>query len=136
MRKFRWQLLIIVLTGLAVGLLLIFQQGANSPMLQSTPSPVTGGIYTEALVGNFMRLNPILDRYNQADKDVDRLLFSGLVKFDSSGMPQPDLAETWSYSADGTRFTFSLRANAYWHDGTGYSADVVYTMGRRGKKMN
>ena len=71
MRKFRWQLLIIVLTGLAVGLLLIFQQGANSPMLQSTPSPVTGGIYTEALVGNFMRLNPILDRYNQADKDVD-----------------------------------------------------------------
>ncbi|MCZ2145954.1 MAG: peptide ABC transporter substrate-binding protein [Anaerolineales bacterium] len=130
MRKFRWQLLIIVLTGLAVGLLLIFQQGANSPMLQSTPSPVTGGIYTEALVGNFMRLNPILDRYNQADKDVDRLLFSGLVKFDSSGMPQPDLAETWSYSADGTRFTFSLRANAYWHDGHPVTAqDVVYTMG-------
>ena len=130
MRKFRWQLLIILLTGLVVGLLLVFQQSANSPEITSTPSPVTGGIYTEALIGNFLRLNPILDRYNQADKDVDRLLFNGLVKFDSSGMPQPDLAETWSYSSDGTLFTFSLRANAYWHDGNPVTAqDVVYTIG-------
>ncbi|HPS32250.1 MAG TPA: peptide ABC transporter substrate-binding protein [Anaerolineaceae bacterium] len=130
MRKFRWQLLIILLTGLVVGLLLVFQQGTNLPEAQNIPSPVTGGIYTEALVGNFLRLNPILDMVNQADKDVDRLLFNGLVRFDSSGMPQPDLAETWSYSSDGTRFTFSLRANAYWHDGRPVTTqDVVYTMG-------
>lgn len=130
MRKFRWQLLIILLTGLIVGLLLVFQQSSSSPEVQSTPSPVTGGIYTEALVGQFSRFNPILDMNNQADKDVDRLLFNGLIRFDSSGMPQPDLAETWSYSSDGTRFTFSMRANAYWHDGQPVTAeDVVYTMG-------
>ncbi len=113
-----------------MGLLLIFQQTSSSPEVQSTPNPVTGGIYTEALVGQFSRLNPILDMNNQADKDVDRLLFNGLVRFDSSGLPQPDLAETWSYSSDGTRFTFSLRANAYWHDGQPVTTqDVVYTMG-------
>ncbi len=113
-----------------MGLLLIFQQTSSSPEVQSTPNPVTGGIYTEALVGQFSRLNPILDMNNQADKDVDRLLFNGLVRFDSNGLPQPDLAETWSYSSDGTRFTFSLRANAYWHDGQPVTTqDVVYTMG-------
>ncbi len=113
-----------------MGLLLVFQQSSSSPEVQSTPSPVTGGIYTEALVGQFSRFNPILDMNNQADKDVDRLLFNGLIRFDSSGMPQPDLAETWSYSSDGTRFTFSMRANAYWHDGQPVTAeDVVYTMG-------
>jgi len=127
--KFRWQLLIILLTGLVVGLLLLLQQGSTTPALESTTSPITGGIYTEALVGNFMRFNPLLDRYNQVDQDVDRLIFSSLVKFDATGMPQPDLAETWSYNSDGTRFTFSLRPNAYWHDGTPVTTqDIAFTI--------
>lgn len=71
----------------------------------------------------------MLDRYNQPDQDVDKLIFSSLVTFDTTGMPQPDLAETWSYSSDGTRFTFSLRPNAYWHDGTPVtSQDIAYTV--------
>jgi len=76
-----------------------------------------------------MRFNPLLDRYNQVDQDVDRLIFSSLVKFDATGMPQPDLAETWSYNSDGTRFTFSLRPNAYWHDGTPVTTqDIAFTI--------
>jgi len=129
MKKFRWQLLIILFTGLIVGLLLFLQQENTTPNAESTPSPITGGIYTEALIGNFLRLNPMLDRYNQPDQDVDKLIFSSLVTFDTTGMPQPDLAETWSYSSDGTRFTFSLRPNAYWHDGTPVtSQDIAYTV--------
>jgi len=129
MKKFRWQLLITLITGLVVGLLLLLQQGSTAPEVESTISPISGGIYTEALVGNFLRFNPILDRYNQPDQDVDRLIFSSLVKFDANGFPQPDLAETWSYTSDGTRFTFSLRQNAYWHDGTPVTAqDVAFTV--------
>jgi peptide/nickel transport system substrate-binding protein len=129
MKKFRWQLLIILITGLVVGLLLLLQQSSTTPEVESTISPISGGIYTEALVGNFLRFNPILDRYNQPDQDVDRLIFSSLVEFDASGFPQPDLAETWSYTSDGTRFTFSLRQNAYWHDGTPVTAqDVAFTI--------
>ncbi|MFZ3151504.1 MAG: ABC transporter substrate-binding protein [Anaerolineaceae bacterium] len=129
MKKFRWQLLIILTTGLVVGLLLFFQQGGTTLAVESTPSPVSGGIYTEALVGSLMRLNPMLDQYNQADRDINRLLFNSLVKFDTTGLPQPDLAETWSYSSDGTRYTFSLRSNAFWHDGTPVTTqDVMYTV--------
>ena len=129
MRRFRWQLLIVLVTGLVVGLILIFQRSTSLPVVESTPNPVTGGSFTEALVGDIMRLNPALDRFNQPDRDVDRLLFSSLLKFDSRGLPVGDLAAKWDVSSDGTRYTIDLRENAVWHDGTPLtSQDVLYTV--------
>jgi peptide/nickel transport system substrate-binding protein len=129
MRRFRWQLLIVLITGLVVGLILIFQRSASAPVVESTPNPITGGSYTEALVGGIMRLNPALDRFNQPDRDVDRLIFSSMFKFDSRGLPVGDLAASWDISSDGTRYTITLRENAVWHDGTALtSQDVLYTV--------
>ena len=129
MKKFRWQLLIILITGLVVGVLLIIQQLDDSEEIEATPSPIAGGIYTEALVGEFMRLNPFLDIYNQPDHDVGRLIFSSLIKFDSRGIPQADLAESWGVSRDGTVYNFSLRTDVFWHDGEVFdSNDVMFTI--------
>ena len=129
MRRFRWQLLIVLLTGLVVGLILIFQPSTSSPVVESTPNPITGGSFTEALVGDIMRLNPALDRFNQPDRDVDRLIFSSLFKFDSRGLPMGDLAAGWVASPEGTRYVVNLRENAVWHDGTPLtSQDVLYTI--------
>ena len=129
MKKFRWQLLIILVTGLIVGVLLIVQQLGNGEEADTTPSPISGGIYTEALIGDFMRLNPFLDIYNSADRDVDQLIFSSLIRFDSRGLPQADLAESWGVSKDGTVYNFSLRSDVYWHDGEVFdSNDVVYSV--------
>lgn len=128
MKKFRWQLLIIMVTGLIVGVLLIIQQMGDGLEVEKTPSPIAGGIYTEALVGNFMRLNPFLDIYNAADRDVNRLIFDGLIRFDSRGIPQADLAESWGVSKDGTIYNFSLRTDVFWHDGEAFdSRDVLFT---------
>lgn len=130
MKKFRWQLLIILLTGLIVGVLLIIQQLDDTEDIASTPSPISGGIYTEALIGDFMRLNPFLDIYNPPDRSVDQLLFNGLVKFDSAGIPQTDLAESWGVSRDGTVYNFSLRTDVFWHDGEIFdTSDVMFTLG-------
>jgi peptide/nickel transport system substrate-binding protein len=130
MKKFRWQLLIILITGLIVGVLLIIQQLDVDDAVESTPSPISGGIYTEALIGEFMRLNPFLDLYNQPDHDVDQLIFNGLIKFDSRGIPQSDLAESWGVSQNGTVYNFSLRSDVYWHDGEPFdSNDVIFTIG-------
>ena len=74
-------------------------------------------MYTEALVGTPGRLNPVLDYYNPADRDVDRLIYSGLIKFDDRGVPQADLAESWGVSQDGKSYNFAIRPDAKWHDG-------------------
>lgn len=129
MEKYRWQLIIILITGLVVGIILIIQQGNPLSSTDGITQPISGGIYSEALVGEFQRLNPFLDRFNQPDQDIDRLLFSGLVKFDNSGMAQPDLAETWGISQDGSLYNFTLRPGIYWHDGQPITtSDIAFTV--------
>jgi len=122
MKKLRWQILVVVLTLIVVAVLLLTQQPTLNPIL---PEPASGGIYTEALVGSFGRLNPLLDLNNPADREIDRLLFGSLIKFDSGGIPQPDLAESWGVSADGTIYNVTIRANAVWQDGTPITSDDV-----------
>ena len=127
MRKLRWQLLIIFLTGMVVGVLLLSEKSQpTSP--QATPVPVRGGVYTEALVGALQRLNPLLVSENAADRDVSRLIFSGLVRFDGRGYALPDLAE-WGISADGTLYNVTLREGLKWHDGQPLTTDdVLFTI--------
>src|SRR6266545_1633677 len=126
MKRLRWQILVVAVTLVIVALLLLSQQPVTVPIL---PEAAPGGIYTEALIGSMGRLNPMLDWNNPADRDVDRLIFSGLIRFDSHGLPQPDLAESWGTSADDTLYNFSLRTNAVWHDGEPVTSDdVIYTI--------
>jgi len=130
MKRFRWQILVAVAGVVAILLLLLAVKGPvlrpNTPAVQA----VRGGTYREALVGSLQRLNPVLDSYNQPDRDVDRLIFSGLVGFDSTGAPIPDLAEGWVIGDDGLSYTVILRPDVTWHDGEPItSSDVLYTYG-------
>lgn len=126
MKQLRWQILVVVLTLVLVGALLLSQQ----PIVQTIlPQPTSGGVYTEALIGAMSRINPLLDRNNMADHDVGRLIFSGLIKFDSRGIPRPDVAESWGSSQDGTIYNFSIRPDAVWHDGQPVTTDdVIFTI--------
>ena len=113
----------------AIGILLLSQQPISTSSPQEGDKPVAGGIYTEALVGSFGRLNPVLDAYNSSDYDIDRLIFSGLINHDSRGLPYGDLAETWGISQDGRSYSFAIRPDAKFHDGTPVtSEDVAYTV--------
>ncbi|MCL5429446.1 MAG: peptide ABC transporter substrate-binding protein [Chloroflexi bacterium] len=126
MNKLRWQLLLVGLALVAIAILLFVQK----PLLQGlTAQPAQGGIYIEGLVGSIGRLNPLLDSANPADQDINRLLFSGLVRFDDRGTPQPDLAETWGISLDGLQYNFALREGLTWQDGEPLTtADVAFTV--------
>lgn len=127
MRRIGWQLAIAVGGLLLVlGLLLGQTPAPESAQLQ----PVQGGAYAEALIGHSVRLNPLLDRGNQVDRDIDRLIYGSLIHFDSYGEPVPELA-TFAVSADATLYNFSLRDDAYWHDGEPVTADdVIYTFSK------
>ena len=129
MRKLRWPILIVILALAAIGILLLNQDSNLPPAIPEEVQPVSGGIYTEALVGQFNRLNPLLDLYNPSDHDVDRLIFSRLIRFDDRGLPQGDLAESWGISLDGTVYNFSLRKEAIWHDGQPLTSnDLLFTI--------
>ena len=130
MKQLRWQILVVLVTLGIVAVLLFSQQtpSITGPIL---PQPEQGGVYTEGLVGSLGRLNPLLDWNNAADRSVNRLLFTGLVRFDEHGLPQADLAEAWGVAQDGTVYNFSIRENAVWHDGTPITSDdVIFTIDR------
>jgi len=127
MKRLRWQILVVILTLVVVGVLLYTQQPVGP--VQVLPQPTTGGVYSEGLVGSLGRLNPLLDWDNPADRDVDRLIFSSLIRFDARGLPQTDLAESWGVNEEGTIYNFTLRQNAVWHDGTPVTSDdVIFTI--------
>ncbi|MGB2909768.1 MAG: peptide ABC transporter substrate-binding protein [Anaerolineales bacterium] len=129
MKRLRWQILIVVIALIAIGVLLLGQQPSALPGIEAVIEPTTGGAYTEALIGSLGRLNPLLDAANPADRAVDRLLYSSLIRFDSRGSAQGDLAESWGISQDGTVYNFSLRNEAVWHDGVPVtSEDVIFTI--------
>lgn len=95
----------------------------------STPQPAQGGVYTEALVGDLQRLNPLLDDANSVDRDIDRLIFSGVVKYDSRGIVQPDLAEQVGVSQDGILYNIALKPDLVWHDGEPLTTrDILFTI--------
>jgi len=126
MKRLRWQILVVAVTLVVVAVLLLSQQPALAPALSR---PSSGGIYSEGVIGSLGRLNPLLDWNNPTDRDVDGLVFSGLVKFDAHGLPQPDLAESWGATPDGTVYNFTLRPNAVWQDGTPVTSDdVIFTI--------
>ncbi len=126
MKRLRWQILVVAITLIVVAVLLLSQQPILAPILSQ---PSSGGIYSEGLIGSLGRLNPLLDWNNPTDRDVDSLVFSGLIKFDLRGLPQPDLAELWGATPDGTVYNFTLRSNAVWQDGTPVTSDdVIFTI--------
>ncbi|WP_440695935.1 ABC transporter substrate-binding protein [Clavibacter nebraskensis] len=49
-------------------------------------------------------------------------LYNRLVKLDEAGETIPDLAEEWSASPDGITWTFRLRRDVRFHDGTRFTA--------------
>lgn len=132
MRHLRWQLLIIAI-ALGVIALLLFTQQQQQTNRTEEKAPVNvprrGGVYTEALIGSFGRLNPLLDYYNQTDYDIDRLIFSSLVRFNDRGLPVGELAVDWGISQDGKSYSFAIHPQAVWHDGQPVTAeDVVFTV--------
>ncbi len=53
------------------------------------------------------------------------LLFAGLVRLTPQFTVEPDLAESWQVSGDGTVYTFKLRTDARFADGRAITADDV-----------
>jgi peptide/nickel transport system substrate-binding protein len=92
--------------------------------------PQRGGTLTIALPNEPPHLNSAIDTTQQV-KIVASKIYSGLARYDLNMNMQPDLALSWSVSADGRRITFNLRRDVKWHDGRDFTArDVEYSVMR------
>lgn len=87
-----------------------------------------GGSYTEGLIGAPNLINPLLAT-SDVDRDLVRLIFSGLMKSDEQGNLVPDLAISYTIDAEQKVYTFQLRDDLSWHDGAPLLADdIIFTI--------
>ena len=88
--------------------------------------PVRGGTLTLQSY-NADTLHPLLTKSN-SNIQVLGLIYDSLITFDDQLNVVPGLAESWQVSDDGMTWTFQLRKDVKWHDGTGLTAnDVDFT---------
>ncbi|WP_110513551.1 peptide ABC transporter substrate-binding protein [Herpetosiphon llansteffanensis] len=116
-------LLLTSLVGCAVG---------NSPTSVPAPAPTPAAQSQAGGGGNFIltlgddpaTIDPALVG-DTTSGFIARLMFSGLVTLNNDLEAVPDLAETIDVSADGTVYTFKLRSNTRFADGTPLTAEDV-----------
>jgi peptide/nickel transport system substrate-binding protein len=92
-------------------------------------SDVLGGRpYVEGVLGHATNASPFGAR-SPADRDLVALIFRGLVRLGPGNTIVGDLATRWEVDSTGASWTFHLRPNQTWDDGTPLTADdVVFTV--------
>lgn len=107
---------------------------AGSPP-KPAKAPAAEQVYTSPLLFlngniNLISLDPAL-AYDQNSLSVISMIYTGLVSLNDHMQPQPQLASSWEQSADGRTWTFHLRSNLKFSDGTPLTAsDVAYSIDR------
>lgn len=97
--------------------------------------PAYGGSLIEGAIGSPQFINPLL-AISDADRDLSALAYAGLMSLSGSGGLVPVLAESYAMSTDGKTYTFVLRKDAKFSDGTPVTADdVVFTV-RKAQNSN
>lgn len=94
-----------------------------------TTTKATNGTYAEAVLGPINTLNPIFAS-SSAEQSVRRLMFSSLLKYDTTGHLGYDIVKSLKIDDSKTKYTVVIRPDVKWHDGTALSAnDVIFTIG-------
>ncbi len=92
--------------------------------------PLREGSISLGIVGVPRFVNPILAN-SEADEDLTTLIYSGLMRKSSDNTLIPDLAEKYEMSKNGLMYTFTLKNNIYFQDGTPVTAeDILFTINK------
>ncbi len=115
-----------IMLVLLLGAGVIAQVRALSPYYE-TLQPVKGGIYTEGIIGRFTTANPLYAT-GSVDSSVSKLVFSGLMKYNSQNQLVGDLAKEVKSDDRGVVYTVTLKEDIYWHDGRPVTPDdIIFT---------
>lgn len=88
------------------------------------------GVLRIAIPSNLNTLDPARTKIGE-EYIVNNLVFSALTEITAGGEVLPDLAESWSANESLTEWTFELRGDVTFHDGSSFeAADVKATIER------
>ena len=143
------------LVGMAAGLLMIvgIACGGGAPAVEVPPTPTAearemgearAGLMRQevtkpATLGgtlNLRKQREMVDfdpHMSISTNDIQNNMnfYSQLIRQQNQNPIRPDLAEKWDISTDGLKYTFHLRRNVKFHDGSPLTAkDVVYSLNR------
>lgn len=94
------------------------ESGSNSEDIQS------GGELTYALATSPDTLDPHRNGWVVATRVINQI-YDSLVELDENNEVLPRLATEWTASEDGKSYTFKLREDVTFHDGTPFNAEAV-----------
>lgn len=99
---------------------------------KKTDQPVEGGDFRFGMIADATSIDPAFAQDNNGI-EVMKELFDSLVKYKDEDLSiQPGLAEKWEVSSDGLVYTFHLRKDVKFHDGSPMKADDVIASWTRG----
>lgn len=110
------------LAGTALGA--VAATGAVSWSGPALAQAAKGGVLRVSTDQAPSKLNPLLHRVNP-EYLLGELLYSGLTRLGPEMQAEPDLAESWSSNSELTEWTFKLRPNVTFHDGSQLTANDV-----------
>lgn len=90
----------------------------------SKPAKKTGKDIVIAVQDNFVSLDPH-DTNDTLSYSAQKTMMEGLVGFDEEMKVVPVLAESYEANDEATEFTFKLKENITFHDGTPFNAEAV-----------
>jgi peptide/nickel transport system substrate-binding protein len=112
---------------------------AVSPTAQpAAPGPKRGGTYTEAATADAVSFHPYTT-VDTASHSYQGSVYGGdLWRYNPKTLvPEPDAAESWTISDDKLTYTFKLRGDLKWSDGTPMtSADYKFAFDNASKPEN
>jgi peptide/nickel transport system substrate-binding protein len=121
--------------GVFIGFVLVLLLSTLS-MLESVNKsfmvevPKREGSISEGIVGVPRFVNPVLAS-SPADESLVALIYSGLMRKNTDDTIIPDLASNYDISKNGLVYTFTLKDNLYFQDGTPLTSnDVVFTINK------
>lgn len=101
-----------------------------SDALAATPKKGGSVKMSPSLHGPSDTLDPALGT-STVDYTRFRAHYNSLTQLNDDIVPQPELAEEFSANSDASEWTFKLRKDVKWHDGSKFTADdVIYSMNR------
>lgn len=90
--------------------------------------PAVGGEYSEAMIGQPKYINPLFAAASDVDADITSLVYDGLFNYNQNEKLEPELAESYTISADQKNYDITIRQGRTWSDGEPVTIDdVIFT---------